>query len=99
MIMGYRRAQRAPSADFAMRSSNTFAPITDAVLARARREPDFRRQLLAQNLDLLLTTLQKLRGGGGSSARASADEVREGVALAVRLAELIQAAALPSRGP
>jgi hypothetical protein len=80
-----------------MRSANTFAPVTDAVLARARREPDFRQRLLAQNLDLLLTTLQKLRGGG-TSPRASADEVREGVALAVRLAELIQAAAQPARG-
>jgi hypothetical protein len=97
MILG-TDGRSVPSADFAMRSPNTFAPVTDALLARARREPDFRRQLLAQNLDVLLTTLQKLRGGG-SSSRASADEVREGVALAVRLAELIQAAALPSRGP
>ncbi len=80
-----------------MRSLKPFAPVTEAVLARARRDPDFRQHLLAQNLDLLLTTLQKLRGTG-SSSRASADEVREGVALAVRLAELIQAAPLPSHG-
>jgi hypothetical protein len=81
-----------------MRSRNAFAPVTDAMLARARSDPAFRQHLLAQNLDFLLTTLQKLRGGSPSSC-ASVEEVREGVALAVKLAELIQTTPVSSRRP
>ncbi len=81
-----------------MSSMGTFSPVTDAVLARARRDPVFRQQLLTQSLNLLLTRLQKLRATR-DCARASSKEMREGVALAVRLAELIQTAADRSGGP
>ena len=68
---------------------SAFAPVTDAELAHARRNPAFRQKLLQQNLELLLAKLQKLRATP-SSARGSAKQIREGVELAVRLAELIQ---------
>jgi len=74
-----------------MGSPRPFAPVTDAVLARARQDPVFRRQLLAQSLDHLLAGLQRLRTMPGP-ARGHAEQLREGAALAVRLAELIQAA-------
>lgn len=73
-----------------------FSPITEADLSRARRDPAFRQRLLQQSLDALLGRLRKERQ---ASAKASAgdERMREGVALAVRLAELIQAGADPVR--
>ena len=56
------------------------------------RDPAFRQKLLAQNLDALLAGMKKLRGAA-PSAGAGAKQLREGVELAVRLAELIQNAA------
>jgi hypothetical protein len=70
---------------------SAFAPVTDAELAQARQDPQFRQRLLKQSLELLLARLQKLRAKP-AAAKASAKEIREGVRLAVRLAELIQAA-------
>jgi len=70
---------------------SAFAPVTDAELAQARQDPQFRQRLLKQSLELLLAKLQKLRAKP-ATAKASAKEIREGVQLAVRLAELIQAA-------
>lgn len=69
-----------------------FAPLNDADLVRARQDPRFRAQLMAQHLDRLLAELQKMR------ARAGADPgrdklIREGVAMAVRLSEQLQALA------
>jgi hypothetical protein len=81
-----------------MRPVSSFAPVTDAVLARARQDPAFRQELLTQSLNVLLAKLQKARGTG-NSARANAKEMREGVALAVRLAELIQTTPIASREP
>lgn len=66
-----------------------FSPVTDADLTRARMDPAFRQRLLEQNLEALLTGMKRMRGGaapGGADAR----QLREGVTLAVRLAELIQ---------
>jgi hypothetical protein len=70
---------------------STFSPVTDADLARARSDPAFRQRLLSQNLDALLAGLRKVRSKAPpppESARAK--QIREGVELAVRLAELIQ---------
>jgi hypothetical protein len=67
-----------------------FSPVTDADLARARSDPAFRQKLLAQNLELLLSRMQKMRGTAPSAAVGGAKQLREGVQLAVRLAELIQ---------
>jgi hypothetical protein len=68
---------------------STFAPITEADLARARSDPAFRQKLLAQNLETLLTGMKRLRGAGAPPS-AGLGQLREGVELAVRLAELIQ---------
>jgi hypothetical protein len=72
-----------------VRLMNSFPPVTEADLSRARIDPAFRQKLLQQSLDALLGRLQKERQMLGS-AKARPGQVREGVALAVRLAELIQ---------
>jgi hypothetical protein len=72
-------------------------PVTDAELARAREDPAFRNRLLTRNLEILLGKLQKQRQAP-RSATASASQMREGVTLAVRLAELIQTTVAPPRG-
>ena len=77
---------------------STYSPVTDADLARARQDPAFRHKLLQQSLDVLLSKLQRQRQSP-RSATATASQMREGVTLAVRLAELIQSGAGSSRKP
>jgi hypothetical protein len=73
-------------------STTPYVPVTDTELARARTDPAFRQQLLSQNLDVLLAGLQKLRSNQQPPrGDKSAGQIREGVELAVKLAELIQA--------
>jgi hypothetical protein len=76
-----------------------YSPITDAELARARKDPAFRQKLYSESLEALLAGLAKLRSRS-STARQSegAKQIREGVELAVKLAELIQSPAKPARG-
>jgi hypothetical protein len=62
--------------------------ITDSDLARARQDTHFRRQLLTESLELLLAELGKLQRAANATARA--DQVREGVELAVKLADLLR---------
>jgi hypothetical protein len=62
--------------------------VTDSDLARARRDKDFRQRLLTESLELLLGELSKLQRATPSGARA--DQVREGVELAVKLADLVR---------
>ena len=62
--------------------------VTDAELSRARHDPEFRHQLLADNLELLLGELNRLRSAGADPKRAG--QIREGVSLAVKLADLLQ---------
>jgi len=64
------------------------ALVTDAELARARRDPEFRHQLVAGNLEFLLGTINRLRSA--HTDPKSARQIREGVDLAVQLAELLQ---------
>ena len=64
------------------------ALITDDDLARARQDPAFRHQLVADSLELLLRELNRLRSSKSDAARAR--QIREGVELAVRLADLLQ---------
>jgi hypothetical protein len=73
--------------------------ITELDLARARGDPNFRRQLAADHLELLLRELNRLRGEAPDAGRAR--QLREGAQLAVRLAALLQriAAAGPSGAP
>lgn len=71
-------------------STRSFS-ITEADLARARTDPVFRQKLLTHSLDVLLGSMQRLRGTTVAAANGSnAKQLREGVELAVRLAELIQ---------
>jgi hypothetical protein len=56
--------------------------VTDDDLARARRDPDFRQRFYADNLDLLLEKLNEMRKTGGDTGL-----IKEGVDLAVKLAE------------
>lgn len=67
--------------------------ITEDELARARRDPAFRQQLLAQNLDRLLEALKKMRRDSDENPD-TARQMREGVDLAVKLAERLQSVAL-----
>ncbi len=74
---------------------SAIALVTDAELARARLDPTFRHQLVAGNLEFLLEKLNRMRGDEVDSR--SARQIREGVALAVQLAELLQR--IPSSRP
>jgi hypothetical protein len=62
--------------------------VTDDDLARARQDPAFRHQLVADNLGMLLNEIKKLRASRTDAAECR--EIREGVKLAVQLAELLQ---------
>jgi hypothetical protein len=64
------------------------ALVTDADLARARTDPGFRHQLVADNLELLLGQLNRLRSASANAKHAR--QIREGVDLAVQLADLLQ---------
>jgi hypothetical protein len=76
-----------------------FSPVTESELAQAREDPAFRQQLLTRNLEILLAKLQKQRQAPRSKD-SNAAQMREGVTLAVRLAELIAiAAGTSSRNP
>jgi hypothetical protein len=75
----------------------TFSQVTEAELARARSDDGFRQKLLRQSLDALLSRLKQERQP--RTATATDAQMREGVDLAVRLAELIQTADKSSRHP
>ena len=64
------------------------ALATDDDLARARVDPEFRHRLVADNLELLLNELNRLRSGKTDGRRAK--QIREGVDMAVQLAEILQ---------
>jgi hypothetical protein len=65
-----------------------YAAVTDGDLVRARQDPDFRHKLVASNLEVLLEELNRLRRASPNPERAR--QIREGVDLAVRLADLLQ---------
>jgi hypothetical protein len=73
-----------------------YAPVTEDELARARTDPAFRQKLLSQNMEALLAGIKKLRKAPVANGPGD-KRIREGVELAVRLAELIQEPAKPSR--
>lgn len=64
------------------------ALVTDEDLARSRVDPAFRHRLVADNLELLLGELKRLRNGKSDAHRDK--QIRDGVDLAVRLAEILQ---------
>ncbi|HXQ84187.1 MAG TPA: hypothetical protein VN769_08985 [Xanthobacteraceae bacterium] len=67
----------------------TFSPVTDNDLVRARADRAFRQKLLEQSLEALLAAMKQLRKAN-PAAGANARQLREGVEMAVRLAEIIQ---------
>jgi hypothetical protein len=71
--------------------------VTEDDIARARTDPEFRQQLMALSLERLLEALNKMRETEDSSTGA-ASQIREGVALAVKLADKLQQNA-PNTGP
>jgi len=71
--------------------------VTADDIKRARNDPEFRQQLMAQNLDRLLEALNKMRKAADVKPDA-AKQIREGVDLAVKLADLLQQNA-PNPGP
>jgi hypothetical protein len=62
---------------------------TEQDLARARSDAAFRQQLLQDNLEWLLDALKKMRRADDPSPE-SARQMREGVDLAVQLADRLQ---------
>jgi len=63
--------------------------VSEDDLARARRDPAYRQKLLAENLDRLLEALNFMRRVNDDSPE-SARQMREGVDLAVKLADRLQ---------
>jgi len=63
--------------------------VTEDDLTRARIDPAFRQQFLAENLDRLLEALKKIRDADEQNAD-TARQLREGADLAVQLADLLQ---------
>jgi hypothetical protein len=61
--------------------------VTDEDLARARTDPDFRQKFMADHLDRLLEALNVARRSASNPTRAK--QIREGVDLAVKLAEIL----------
>jgi hypothetical protein len=70
--------------------------VTEDDLARARIDPAFRQQFLAENLDRLLEALKKMRDADSQDAD-TARQLREGADLAVQLADLLQGCDLGPR--
>ena len=61
--------------------------VSDEDLARARSDPAFRQRFMADHLDRLLEALNVARRSAASSTKAK--QIREGVDLAVKLAEIL----------
>ena len=66
--------------------------VSEKDLARARSDAAFRMQLMAGNLERLLEALKQMRKVDDPSPE-SARQLREGVDLAVKLADRLQATA------
>ena len=63
--------------------------VTEDDIVRARTDPEFRQQLMAQNLERLLSALNEMRRSSDIKP-AAARQIREGVDLAVKLADRLQ---------
>ncbi|HVV61214.1 MAG TPA: hypothetical protein VHD14_05595 [Pseudolabrys sp.] len=63
--------------------------VTEDDLARARQDPAFRQKFLADHLDRLLEALNRARKKTSSDPK-HALQIREGVDLAVKLADRLQ---------
>lgn len=65
-----------------------FNAVTDEDVERARKDPAFRHKLMSDNLEVLLLTLHRLRSLPPD--KAVTRQIRDGVNMAVRLAEMLQ---------
>lgn len=63
--------------------------ISEDDLARARIDPEFRQQLMASRLEILLAALNDMRKVTEIKPE-EAQQIREGVDLAVKLADRLQ---------
>jgi hypothetical protein len=63
--------------------------VTDEDLARSRTDPAFRQRLMANSLDRLLALLNQMRRASDDNPER-ARQIREGVDLAVKLADRLQ---------
>jgi hypothetical protein len=75
-----------------------FKAVTDELLARARVNNALRCQIVADHLEVLLAKLSRLK----AMPRAAKDpvisvQIRDGVTMAVRLADILQAAESQTR--
>ena len=64
--------------------------VTADDLTRARSDPQFRHQLLAHNLERLLEALNEMRRTPDDKNPNTARQIREGVDLAIKLADRLQ---------
>jgi hypothetical protein len=64
--------------------------VTDAALARARRDPAFKQQLLTTSLERLLAELYRQQQSSSTSDPVLARQLREGAQLATRMADIIR---------
>lgn len=64
--------------------------VSDEDLVRARSDPEFRHQMLAQNLERLLEALNEMRKVPDNVSPDTARQIREGVDLAMKLADRLQ---------
>jgi hypothetical protein len=71
--------------------------VTEEDLARARQDPEFRQRFYADHLDRLLEKLNRMRKSGSSDPQR-ARMIKEGVDLAVRLAERLNTKANMKKG-
>lgn len=62
--------------------------VTEEDLARARTDPSFRHQLMAQSLEALIAALHRARRG--QFRPETVRQIREGTDLAVELADRLQ---------
>ncbi len=65
--------------------------ITEADIAQSRADPRFKQILLTKVLEQLLGTLSRLQRDPAYADHVGAQELREGVLMAVKLADLIRA--------
>ena len=72
-----------------MNGSVTQDLVTEDDILRARSDPEFRQQMMAENLDRLLEALNKMRRAADPKPEAER-QIREGVDLAVKLADILQ---------
>ena len=73
------------------------ALVTEDDIARARSDPAFRQQFLAQNLDRLLDALEMMRRASNQDAD-TARLIKDGADLAVKLADRLHGSGRERQG-